>query len=218
MATVIEVKGLAECQANFRALLRDTRTKIANDAMREMAWRLARPMRAATYTTFAKQSGKIQSGLSVIVQKEFSGTELKAHVVEYPQSITGPDPVQQLFRKHMRLKGHRPGRKYSGPDKGARVDLAGVAYWWRFLEFGTQMRRAMRTPNFLKTGKISSNPKRQGAQRAQAASWQSSPSRGGITSRSWLRPIAASTSPSAIDGFRDVLLDEIDKAVNAYTK
>lgn len=213
-----EVKGLDQCLANLQQLDTDTRTTLARTAMREMAWKLAIPMRRATYTTFNKSDGKIQSGLSVIVQKEFEGDTLKAHVIEYPQDIRGTTPAQVLFRRHLHLKGHRPSRKSDTADRGLRVDLTGVAYWWRFLEFGTGPRHAARTPKFLRTGKISSDPKRQQVQRAAAAKWLKTPSRGGITARTWLRPIASNTSPAAVDEFRAVLLDEIDKTVNAYPK
>jgi hypothetical protein len=65
------------------------------------------------------------------------------------------------------------------------------AFYWRFLEFGTEPRRAARTPAFLRTGRVAKTDKGELRQHRALKRWQASPSRGGIRSRSWLRPVFA---------------------------
>lgn len=209
----IEVKGLKQCLTNLHTLLHDMQTKIVNDSLREAMWKLAEPMRSATYTTFTRRTGAIKKGLSVAVQHDFHANKLTGYVVEYPQDIAGSTPFATLFRKHLKLKG----TKHKG--QGRSVETRATAYWWIMLEKGTQPRRATRTPNFIRQGRpMSANPKRQARQVASLKKWQASPSRGGIRSRRWLQPIADATTPAAIDTFRAVLFAEMEKHINDYPK
>jgi hypothetical protein len=219
MPVKVEISGLKEALANLKQLSKDIQGEITRKALREALWEgFAKPMRGATYTTFNRQTGRIRSGIGVIVQAQENNEALKAFVTQYPQSIAGTSAAQQLFRAHMRLKGHRPRAKDSSSDRGLRVDLSGVAYWWRFLEFGTGPRHQQRTPKFLRSGRIAQSPKRQTRQLRAATAWQASPSRGGITSRSWLRPIEQARGPTAVDILRRTVLAEIEKHANDYPK
>jgi hypothetical protein len=219
MPVKVEISGLKETLANLRQLSKDIQGEITRKGLREALWEgFAKPMRGATYTTFNRQTGLIRSGLGVIVQAAEKDQALKAFVTQYPQSIAGTSPAQQLFRKHLRLKGHRPRARDSSPDRGLRVDLSGIAYWWRFLEFGTGPRHRAATPKFLRSGRIATDPKRQARQLRAATAWQASPSRGGIKSRSWLRPIEQARGPTAVDILRRTVLAEIEKHANDYPK
>jgi HK97 gp10 family phage protein len=218
MPTQIEIEGLKQLGRNFAELGSEVQHDIGRQSLRDGAWALVKKMRAATYTTFRKQSGYIQSGLSVAVANDPKNNgQLTSWAIEYPQSIVGTSPATALFRKHMRLKGHRPSAKQGGG--GARVELSGVAYWWRFLEFGTGPRKAVATPRFLRTGRLARNDRVRARQTGRAKAWLGAGgSRGAITSRKWLRPTFGGNAPDAINTFRETINKLIDAAVSAMPK
>jgi hypothetical protein len=209
MATRIEVTGLKETQANFNQLGSRAATDIGRDALRALGWALAKPMKAATYTTFTRRTGAIRQLLGVHVQREPSSKLLTGYVEEFNAPITGtnPTPFQTLIRKRRAASGKR--------SISVRPS---TAYWWRFLEFGTGPRRTMRTPTFLRLGRLARSDKARARQILRAKRWQAAPSRGGITSRSWLRPLFGSTAPDAIQSFRDTFLKLVDAATSAMPK
>jgi HK97 gp10 family phage protein len=209
MATRIEVTGLKEARRNFNNLGTAVETDIGRDALRALGWALAKPMKAATYTTFLRRTGAIQQLLGVHVQREPSSSTLTGYVEEFNAPITGtnPTPFQTLIRKRRGASGKR--------SVSVRPS---TAYWWRFLEFGTGPRRAMRTPNFLRSGRVSLNSKRQARQLRAAQRWRATASRGGIKARSWLRPLFGSNAPDAIQSFRDTFLKLVDAATSAMPK
>jgi HK97 gp10 family phage protein len=214
----VEVTGLSQAGANFAKLGSAVQHEIGRQSLRDGTWALVNKMRAATYTTgFVKRSGYVQSGLSVAVANDpKNGGQLTAWAVEYPQSIAGSTPAAALFRKHMSLKGHRPSAKQGGG--GSRVELSGVAFYWRFLEFGTGPRKSAATPRFLRTGLLARNDKLRARQRLKAKAWLALPSRGGMTAKPWLRPTFGSTAPDAINSFSETIGKLIDKAVTAMPK
>lgn len=212
----VEVSGLSQTKDNFNQLSALVQTEIGRKALREAGWAMAGPMRAATYTTFTKRSGAIRRGIGVAVSAQPKDRKLVAAVNEYPQSIAGTSPAQALFRSHFKLKGHRPSKRQGGG--GLRVDVAAFAFWWRYLEFGTGPRHAARTPRFLRTGGIAHTPKGQGRQLTAATRWQKSPSRGGVRSRSWIRPVYAAVGPAALTALRDSFLKLVDAAVSNMPK
>jgi hypothetical protein len=197
----IQLTGLSEAKANFEKLGSEAQKEIGRKALREAGWTLARPMRAATYTTFVRRTRAIRSGLGVAVQLDAKSNALTGYVEEYPQSIAGPaTPFKALVRKRLGSKRRRA------------VQTTSIAFWWRFLEFGTGPRRSTRTPGFLRSGKIGSTTKGQLRQLKAVGRWQASASRGGIKSRSWVRPIFGAKAPAAIEAFRDTFLKLIDAA------
>ena len=212
----VEIKGLSQTKDNFNKLNQLAQNEIGRQSLRDSGWTLAKAMRAATYTTFHRQTGVIRSGLSVAVEHDPKNARLKGWVVEYRQTIVGTNPATVLFRKHFRLKGHRPPKKQGGG--GARVDLSGVAYWWRFLEFGTGPRRSSATPRFLRSGRIAKREFGRERQLRGAQRWKASPFRGGIAARSWLRPVFSGGTQSALGSLRDTFLKLVDAAVSAMPK
>src|SRR5262249_28751098 len=147
----------------------EVQREIGRQALRAAGQTLAEPMKAATYTTFVRRTGAIRAGLGVGVQRDPKKDTLTGYVEEYAQSIAGPTtPFASLVRKRLSSK-----RRRSAPTSS-------IAFWWRFLEFGTGPRRSGRTPGFLRSGKIGSTTKGQLRQLKAVGRWQASASRGGI--------------------------------------
>src|SRR5262245_36889141 len=80
MATRIEVKGLSQAKDNFQNLSGLVQKEIGRESLREAGWMLARPMRAATYTTFLRRTGAIRSGLGVAIQRDAKSDKLTGYV------------------------------------------------------------------------------------------------------------------------------------------
>jgi HK97 gp10 family phage protein len=194
----VEVTGLRQCLDNLKKLDTQTQQELAGKALREAGWVIADAMRGATYTTgFKRITGAIRQGLSVAVQHDPKADELKAYVVEYPQSIAGAEtPFKAMVRK-----------RRAGARK--KVDVRQTAYWWLFLERGTKQRKSVRTPR----GK-SQRPRSLKAR----ARWEAAPSRGGIRPMPWLKPSFDATAVDAINTCRDTIKKLIDAAVSAMPK
>jgi hypothetical protein len=204
----IEVSGLRQAARNFETLNEMAQKEIGRDALRTLGWALAKPMKAATYTTFLRRTGAIRDLLGVNVQQSAKDNTLTGYVEECAGRVTGTEtPFKALVRK----------RRSSRRKRSVSIAPA-TAYWWRFLEFGTGPRRARRTPSFLRTGKLAKTEKRQRRQLRAASEWQASGSRGGIRSRSWLRPLFGSNAPNAIRSFRETFLKLVDAATGAMPK
>jgi hypothetical protein len=206
----VKVQGLKEARENLQKLNEQTQTDIGREALRSAGWVLAGPMRAATYTTFKRQTGAIRSGLGVAVQLEPKDDALKAYVWEYPQRVGGvvtPFSVKVMLAKRRKARGG-----------SAKAPLNSIAFWWRFLEFGTQERRSVGTPKFLRTGKIAKKGRVLLRQTAAASAWKAAAHRGAISGRSWLRPVMGSKGPAAIDAYRETLLKLIDAAISKMPK
>jgi HK97 gp10 family phage protein len=205
--TRIEITGLSQAKANFQKLSAEVQREIGRQALREAAKKLSEPMKAATYTTFTRRTGAIRAGLGVGVQHDPKSDKLTGYVEEYAQSIGGPaTPFAALVRKRLSTK-----RRRSAPTSS-------IAFWWRFLEFGTGPRRAGRTPAFLRSHKIGTHPKGQARQLKSAGTWLATANRGGIIARPWLRPVFGANAPQTIQTFRDTMLRLIDAAVSAMPK
>jgi len=186
----------------MKKLTTDAQHEIGRDALREACWAMTKPMREATYTSgFKRITGAIRTGLSVAVQHDPKDDRLKAYVVEYPQKISGAEtPFKTLVRK----RAARAKKK---------VDLQQVAFWWRYLEFGTNPRKSVATP------KAKRRNLRPGTRSARArARWEAAPSRGGIKPMPWLRPTFNQTGAQAINSCRDIFTKLIDAAVSAMPK
>jgi hypothetical protein len=198
----VEVTGLSQCLDNMKKLSTDAQQEIGGKALREAMWAIAQPMRDATYTTgFKRITGAIREGLSVAVQHDPKNDELKAYVVEYPQSIAGAEtPFKALVRKR-RARSRK------------KVDVRQTAYWWLFLERGTHARKSVRTP------KATRKSLRPGTRSARAlARWQAAASRGGIKAMPWLKPTFNATATQAILACRATFLKLTDAAVSAMPK
>ena len=199
----VEVTGLKQCLDNMKKLSTDAQREIANNALREACWTIAEAMRAATYTSgFKRITGAIQKGISVAVQHDPKNDELKAYVVEYPQSVAGAEtPFKALVRKRKGLRSR------------TKIDIRYTAYWWLFLERGTRQRKSVRTPRMglrsLKAGSRSARAR---------ARFEAAPSRGGIRKMSWLEPTFNAKATDAINTCRENFLKLVDAAVSAMPK
>jgi HK97 gp10 family phage protein len=209
MPTGVEVTGLKATQDNFEKLDRIAQREIGREALKALGWALAKPMKAATYTTFQRRTGAIKQLLGVHVRREPESGRLTGYVEEFAGKITGAEtPFKALIRKR---RGAESGRRSVSVT-------ASTAYWWRFLEFGTGPRHQQRTPDFLRTGKIARTDKGRARQLARAQRWQASPTRGGIKTRKWLRPLFGGDAPDAIRSFRDTFMKLVDAATSAMPK
>jgi len=200
MAAAMQVLGLKQSLATMRKMRTDVQAEIATKSMRAGLLVVNRAVKAATYTTFNRLTGFTKSGFGVRVYKKLHGSTRIAHIVQYPQSIAGSSADAQLIRKH-----HMPSAK------GRKQATTNVAYWWRFLEFGTDGRKSVRTPKARQAARLSRKA-RKARSRAQAR-YDAAPSRGDLQPRPWVRPSLGSTQGSAVDQFRKTLRDEIDKTL-----
>jgi HK97 gp10 family phage protein len=200
----IEVKGLSQCLKNMAALGELIETKITREALREQAWVIAKAIRGATYKNFVRRTGAIRSGVGVIVQRDQHDQKLKAYAVEYPQNIAGAEtPFTSLVRKRLAQKRSR------------KVDTTYVAFWWRFLEFGTRPRRGARTPKWKKPSRSQSAS----AKRAKSfAAFAAAPSRGAIKARNFMRPAFNASANASITEFRKDVREGIERETNAMSK
>jgi HK97 gp10 family phage protein len=197
----VEVTGLKQCLDNMKKLGADTQQELAGKALREAGWVISEAMRGATYTTgFKRVTGAIRQGLSVAVQHDPKQDELKAYVVEYPQSIAGAEtPFKALVRKR-RARARK------------KVDVRQTAFWWLFLERGTKQRKSVKAPR-------GHRPIRPGTRSARLrARYDAAPSRGGIRPMPWLKPSFDATAVDAINTCRDTIKKLIDAAVSAMPK
>jgi HK97 gp10 family phage protein len=202
--SALDVKGLKEAIQNLNTLQGNVKAEIGRDALRAGLLVVNKAVKAATYTTFRRIDGVIQSGFGVRVGKELKGTVLSAVVVEYPQSLIGHSAMSRAYRRH-----HSASRKFS-TGRARKIDLNQVAYWWRFLEFGTQQRRTARTPKSM----LAKTRRQQRAiSRFNAAS-----STGSVMARPWVRPAFQGTAQGAVDAFIATMRQRIEDSVNSMPK
>jgi hypothetical protein len=199
MLTRVEVSGLSQAKENFQRLDALVQREIGRRSLREQGRALATPMRGATYTTFIRRTGAIHAALGVIVAREPRDNSLVAYVEELP--LKAPTtPFGALVRKR---------RAHNAPA---------VPFYWRFLEFGTNQRRSVRTPKALRRGWIGRTGRARTRTRAQLQRWLGGGDRGAVTSRAWLRPAFGPAAPTSIETFRDTILRLIDAAVSDMPK
>lgn len=180
----LRVTGLRQAAENLAKLSAETQTSI----MRAAVWAgldvVRKAAAGATYTTFKRRAGAIGRGFGIAVAREPSGTELIGALTQDLQAAAG---LGRVFK----------GTRKRGQPRALPVDYKAVAYWWRFLEFGTGPRRAMRMPG-----------KRASA--ARLAKYQASANRGAIASRSWVRPATSGSAQAAVDAFDKKLRERIE--------
>lgn len=202
--TALKVTGLKEAIENFNKLTGLVRKEIGRDALRAGLLIVNKAVKASTYTTFRRVDGVIQSGFGVRVGKGPKGSVLTAVVVEYPQSMIGNTPMTRAFRRH-----HSPSRKFA-TGRGRAVNLFQIAYWWRFLEFGTQERRTARQPKSM--------VRKTRRQQRAVYRWQTASSTGSVAPRPWVRPAFQGTAQSAVDAFVATMHQRIEETVNSMRK
>jgi hypothetical protein len=203
----VEVTGLDRAKENFKKLDGDMKTEIGRAALREQALRVLRSIKAATYTTFIRRSGFIKKGFGVRVGKQLNADEhLNAVIVEYPQSAIGGGEEPARFR----ASAFRKGKWAKNPDKKA------IAFWWRFLEFGTADRKNVRKPKGARISKRTGKLNRR-SQRALDR-FNAAHSLGRIAARPWVRPAFSASVHSSIDRFTAVIRKKTEETVSNYPK
>jgi hypothetical protein len=204
----VQTLGLKQTTANFATIAGPLKDKIGRAAALQGALVMNRAIKAATYTTFHRATGFIQSGFGVRVGKHLTPAGvLNTFVVEYPQKIIGSSDIATAYR-----------RQYISARTSKRsVSIAPqVAFWWRFLEFGTHPRFAKKAPSFLKRG--------QGPHDKRHSDWHSlrayaaAGSRGQIFSRAWIRPSTAASEHQAVATFSDTFRQQTEIEIDRLPK
>lgn len=189
----IEIFGLKEARDNLYRLSRDLGIQITRAALLDAALIINRAIKNETYSTFTRRTGRIKAGFGVRVGKQPKNSVLNAVVVQYPREVSvGP-----------RLKAARE-----------KSDRNAVAYWWRFLEFGTSGRRAVRTPKHLRLGRLARGGKQQKAE----AAYNAARALGDLAARPWVRPAFRGSVEAAVEQFGKSIRENTDKEVSKLPK
>lgn len=194
----LEVKGLRQAAENLADLEGAVQKEIARDSLRAGALDILAAVKGATYTTFIKRSGYIKSGFGVRVGHDLVGSTLNSFIVQYPQNIAGASAATKLFRASVLKSSKRP----------RSVNLEHVAFYWRFLEFGTRQRRSVREPKGSRTK----------SQQRALEKFKASHALGAIAARPWVRPAFAATAGQSVEAFAAKMRTEIDAKVSGYPK
>jgi len=166
-----QVIGLRETYANLAQFEKQYTSKVASVALRALNFRILDAVRDATYTTFNQRTGLIRSGLGVRTQKKIHSDKIVSFVVENPQTPFTMNKIQfRSVARRPRAAGSLPPRTW-------------VAFYWRFLEFGTNPRS------------LESN----GA------------NRGTGPERSWVRPAFNQALSGALDRFAKISQEMTDE-------
>lgn len=199
----VEVRGLREAAKNLEALGKVGATELSRDALRDGARVLVRSIKAATYTTFQRQTGFIKSGFGAVVAKDLKSGVLRAWVMQLEQSLAGGSAEKKAQRA-----AHLP------KSKGRKQSFYNVAFYWRFLEFGTQGRRTATTPKFHRAGRIARGKRQEKA----LGRYNAGKSLGDISPRPWVRPAFAGSAASSIETFEKSFRTRIETAVKDLPK
>lgn len=191
MPTTVEVRGLAAAAKNLALIGKVGATELSREALRDGAQVINQRVKAATYTSFIKRTGAIRAGFGVRVAKALKGTELLSFIVQHETAIA-----------------LRPRKKRSRKPQ----PKAGIAFWWRYLEFGTGPRKSVKKPR----GK---RPPKEGSRAAKAlARYAAAASRGQITARKWIRPAFSASAESAIQTFDGSFRRRLEAEVSKLPK
>jgi HK97 gp10 family phage protein len=193
----MSVAGLRAAAKNLALIGKVGSTELSRDALREGARVVSRAAAAGTYQNFIMRTGAIRFGFGVRVAKELKGEELAAFVVQRETALA-----------------LRPTKKRSRKPKPTK----GVAYWWRYLEFGTTGRKTAKTPKFLRKAKVSKSPRVLARQSKALARYTAAKSQGDIKARNWIRPAFAANAPGAVDTFGANFRRRVEAAVNSLSK
>src|SRR5262245_47382206 len=140
----VQVLGLKQTSENFQNINGPMKLRIGRAAALQGALIINSAVKLNTYRTFRRITGMIQSGFGVRVAKKLDHDNvLNTFVVQYPQQITGGSDIAVAFRKqYLRVR----------PRARSVSIKPHIAYWWRFLEFGTGPRFSKKKPSFLRRG------------------------------------------------------------------
>lgn len=193
----MSVLGLRAAAKNLALIGKVGSTELSREAVRDAAQVIRRAAAAGTYQNFIKRTGAIRFGFGVRVAKELKGEELAAFVVQRETALA-----------------LRPSKKRSKKPKPTEA----IAYWWRYLEFGTTGRKSVKTPGFLRKGKPSKSARVLARQSKASARYDAAKSQGDIKPRNWIRPAFAANAPGAINTFGASFRRRVEAAVNSLPK
>lgn len=188
MTVGVEVKGLKQALDNMQQLGSDIPLELGRKALREAGIVISGAVKQATYSTFTRRTGQIKEHFGVRVAQALKGSVLNSVVVQYPAAGGGP-----LLKAAQRRS---------------------VAFWWRFLEFGTSGRRTSTTPKFHRLGRIARGQRQEKA----LATYSAARSLGDLAARPWVRPAFSASAQTAVERFRDVLLKGIENETTSLPK
>jgi hypothetical protein len=189
----VEVRGLKQAAANLRQIGGAASKDLSRKSMLAAGLVIDRAVVAGTYSTFQRKDGAIKAGFGVRVAKDLKGNVLRGYIVQYPTGLA-----------------FRPKRSRSAKQTGQQ----GIAFWWRFLEMGTQGRRTKSTPKFLREGRVARGKRQHGAlKRYYAAA-----SLNDLAARPWVRPAFGSAALGAIEEFRKQFTARVEEQVSNLQK
>lgn len=199
----VEVRGLREAAKNLEAIGKAGALALSRDALRDGARVLVRVIKAATYTTFQRRTGLVQSGFGTRIAQQLKSEVLLGFVVQFPQSLAGGSAQKKAQRA-----------AYLPAAKGRKQSFYNLAFWWRFLEFGTKGRRAAKTPAFHRAGRLARGARQQKA----LARYSASKTVTDLAPRPWVRPAFGGSAPGSIQAFEKSFRTRIETAVNNLPK
>jgi len=188
----IEVKGLAKTAANLKSLGTAMATVVARDSLRAGAQSIISKLRGATYTTFQRLDGMIKAGYQARVGRSAKGEILHSVIAQKQQSLKG------AAFKGVRARLRRPGRK-RGPTRA-------VAFWWRFLEYGTEPRGNVAGQRLRQKGKKTIRLRSTGK------------NLGSVEPRPWVGPTLAGAASGAVIATANKMRERIDEEAKKLPK
>lgn len=203
MSVKVEVRGLREAVQNMKRLAGVAQLELSRSAMFDAALVIAKNVRAATYTTFIRRTGFIKSGFSVRVARNVIDDEVLGFIVQREQNIAGASAEAKTVRKRNTPKVSRRAQP-----------IFSAAFYWLFLERGTQNRRQSRTPDFLRKGRSASTKR----QLSSLARYTAAASSGNIKPRPWVAPATAGSAEAAIHEFEQSFRTRVETEVSNLKK
>lgn len=126
-----KVEGLRAVASNLREMSKRIQANIARTSLRAAARVLVRAAKSKTYSTFDRETGLVQRGLTAgVARTNTQSTKQFASVFERQQKI----PTRTAAG---RLASARLGKR----NKSGTAPMKAKAFWWRYLEFGTGSRK-----------------------------------------------------------------------------
>jgi len=171
----LKLEGVKETTENMMAFNKEYRENISRISLRAMTMQILDAVRSQTYTTFTQRTGLIKSGLGVRTSR-LKGDVVISFVVENPQRTINMGKV--AFKSVARR-----------PRARALPPVQWRAFYWRFLELGTNKRADSRGAN-----------------------------RGEVSSHAWLTPTFKAVLPAALQHFAKVQKRMVDEAVSKLPK
>lgn len=125
----VKVEGLRATAQNLLVFNQRIQKNIGRTALRAAANTLGKRIKADSGTTYKSITGMVKRGFSTGIAKVQPGEIQYASVYQRKQNISTKTAAGKLAAHKLTRRGK------AAPPKKA------LAYWWRFLEFGTKPRK-----------------------------------------------------------------------------